>query len=97
MTATGAPLLGVGKLLGKDSLTDTKSIWLSQKRTNQSQTSTYCILQSIVEEVINELGNFENLMQVVAAGFDASSEPAMFMNKNNEQGGLLIMNNDDIC
>ncbi len=25
------------------------------------------------------LGHFENLTQVVAAGFDASSEPAMFM------------------
>jgi hypothetical protein len=43
------------------------------------------------------LGHFENLMQVVAAGFDASSEPAMFMNKNSKQGGLLIMNNDDLC
>ncbi len=40
------------------------------------------------------LGHFEHLTQVAAAGFDASSEPAMFMNKNNEQGGLLIMNND---
>ena len=27
------------------------------------------------------LGHFENLTQVVAAGFDASSEPAMFMSK----------------
>ena len=42
------------------------------------------------------LGHFENLTQVVAPGFDASSEPAMFMSKNNEQGGLLIMNNDDL-
>ena len=42
------------------------------------------------------LGHFENLTQVVAAGFDASSEPAMLMSKNNEQGGLLIMNNDDL-
>ena len=42
------------------------------------------------------LGHFENLTQVVAAGFDASSEPAMFLSKNNEQGGLLIMNNDDL-
>jgi hypothetical protein len=42
------------------------------------------------------LGHFEDLTQVAAAGFDASSEPAMFMNKNNEQGGLLIMNNDDL-
>ncbi len=42
------------------------------------------------------LGHFENLAQVVAAGFDSSSAPAMFMNKNHEQGGLLIMNNDDL-
>ena len=43
------------------------------------------------------LGHFENLAQVVAAGFDSSSAPAMFMNKNHKQGGLLIMNNDDLC
>ena len=43
------------------------------------------------------LGHFKNLTQMVAAGFDASSAPAMFMNKNYEQGGLLIMNNDDLC
>ena len=42
-------------------------------------------------------GHFENLIQVVVAGFDASSAPAMFMNKNHEQGGLLIMNNDGLC
>jgi hypothetical protein len=42
------------------------------------------------------LGHFENLAQVVAAGFDSSSAPAMFMNKNHEQGGLLIMNTDDL-
>ena len=43
------------------------------------------------------LGHFENLTQVVAAGFNASSVPAMFMNKNHEQGGLLIMNNANLC
>jgi hypothetical protein len=43
------------------------------------------------------LGHFENLTQVVVAGFDASSAPAMFMNKNHKQGGLLIMNNGDLC
>ena len=42
------------------------------------------------------LGHFENLTQVVAAGFDATSASAMLMNKNHEQGGLLIMNNDDL-
>ena len=42
------------------------------------------------------LGHFENLTQVVAAGFDASSVSAMLINKNHEQGGLLIMNNDDL-
>ncbi len=40
------------------------------------------------------LGHFKNLAQVVAAGFDSSSAPPMFMNKNHKQGGLLIMNND---
>ncbi len=30
------------------------------------------------------LGHLENLTQVVAAGFDSSSAPAMFMNKNHE-------------
>ncbi len=38
-----------------------------------------------------------HLVQVVAAGFDSSSAPAMFMNKNHKQRGLLIMNNDDLC
>ena len=42
------------------------------------------------------LGHFENLTQVVAAGFDATSASAMLMNKNHEHGGLLIMNNDDL-
>jgi hypothetical protein len=43
------------------------------------------------------LGHFENLTQVVAAGFNPSSVPAKFMNKDHKQGGLLIMNNDDPC
>ena len=43
------------------------------------------------------IGHFENLTQVVAAGFVGSSAPAKFMNKDNKRGGLLIMNNDDIC
>jgi hypothetical protein len=42
-------------------------------------------------------GHFENLTQVVAAGFNASSAPAMFVSKNHEQGRLLIMKNDDLC
>jgi hypothetical protein len=42
------------------------------------------------------MGHFENLTQVVAAGFNASSVPAMLMNKNHDQGGLLIMINDDL-
>jgi hypothetical protein len=42
------------------------------------------------------LGHFKNLTQVVRAGFDSSSAPAMFKNKNHEQGGLLIMNNNDL-
>ncbi len=43
------------------------------------------------------LGHFKNLTQVVAAGFNASSAPVKFMNKDHKQGGLLIMNNDDLC
>ena len=44
------------------------------------------------------LGHFQNLTQVVKAGFDASSAPAMFMNYDHDQGGLLIiMKNDDLC
>ena len=44
------------------------------------------------------LGHFQNLTQVVTAGFDASSAPAMFMNYDHDQGGLLIiMKNDDLC
>ncbi len=36
------------------------------------------------------LGHLENITQVVATGFNSSSTPAIFMNKNHEQGGLLI-------
>jgi hypothetical protein len=43
------------------------------------------------------LDHFEKFNQIVAAGFDASSAPAMLMNKNHKQWGLLIMNNDDLC
>ena len=48
---------------------------------------------------LDVLGHFKNLTQVVAAGFNAnaSSTHAKFMNKNHEQGGLLIMKNDDLC
>ncbi len=45
----------------------------------------------------DKLGCFEHLTQVIAAGFDPSSEPAKILDKNHTSGGLLIMNSEDQC
>ncbi len=45
-----------------------------------------------------KLGSFEHLNQVIAAGFDPTSEAAMHVNKDCKEGGLLIMSRkDDQC
>jgi hypothetical protein len=43
----------------------------------------------------DKLGCFEHLTQVIAAGFDPSSEHAMILDKDHTLGGLLIMNSED--
>ena len=43
----------------------------------------------------NKLGCFEHLTQIIGAGFDPASEPAMEVIKNYNEGGLLIMSKDD--
>jgi hypothetical protein len=43
----------------------------------------------------DKLGCFEHLTQVIAEGFDPSSEPAMILDKDHTSGGLLIMNSED--
>ena len=43
----------------------------------------------------NKLGCFEHLTQIIGAGFDPASEPAMHVGKNYKEGGLLIMSKDD--
>jgi hypothetical protein len=43
----------------------------------------------------DKLGFFEHLTQVIASGFDPSSEPAKILDKNHTSGGLLIMNAED--
>ncbi len=43
----------------------------------------------------DKLGSFEHLTQVIAAGFDPTSEAAMQENKDNKEGGLLIMSKND--
>jgi hypothetical protein len=43
----------------------------------------------------DKLGCFKHLTQVIAAGFDPTSEPAMHVNKDCKEGGLLIMTKDD--
>jgi hypothetical protein len=45
----------------------------------------------------DKLGCFEYLTQVIAAGFDPSSEPAMILDKDHTSSGLLIMNSEDQC
>jgi hypothetical protein len=44
---------------------------------------------------MDKLECFKHLTQVIAAGFDPSSEPAMHVNKDCKEGGLLIMSKDD--
>jgi hypothetical protein len=41
------------------------------------------------------LGCFEHLTQVIAAGFDPTSEAALHVNKECKEGGLLVMSKDD--
>jgi hypothetical protein len=43
----------------------------------------------------DKLGCFEHLMQVITAGFDPSSKPAIFLDKDHTSGGLLIINAED--
>ncbi len=43
----------------------------------------------------DKLGSFEHLTQVIAAGFDPTSEAAMHVNNDCKEGGLLIMSKDD--
>jgi len=61
--------------------------------------SISCILQGKVREKRNEkrdkLGCFEHLTQIIAVGFDPSSKPATQVDKNYDEGGLLIMSKDD--
>ena len=49
------------------------------------------------KEKRDKLGCFEHLIQIIGAGFDPASEPAMQVNKNYNEGGLLIMSKDDHC
>jgi hypothetical protein len=45
----------------------------------------------------DKLGCFEYLTQVIAAGFDPTSEPAIHINKDCKEGGVLILSKDDQC
>jgi hypothetical protein len=45
----------------------------------------------------DKLESFEHLTQVIAAGFDPTSEAAMQVNKDCKEGELLIMSKDDQC
>jgi hypothetical protein len=45
----------------------------------------------------DKLGCFEHLTQVIAAGFDPTSEPAIHVNKDCKEGGLLITSKDAQC
>jgi len=47
------------------------------------------------KEKRDKLGFFKHLTQIIGSGFDPASEPAMQAIKNYNQGGLLIMNQDD--
>jgi len=47
------------------------------------------------KEKRDKLGCFEHLTQIIGAGFDPTSKPAMQVVKNYTKGGLLIMSKDD--
>jgi hypothetical protein len=47
------------------------------------------------KEKRDKLGCFEHLTEIIGAGFDPVSKPAMQVNKNYNEGGLLIMSKDD--
>ena len=47
------------------------------------------------KEKREKLGFFKHLTQIIGAGFDPASEPAMHVGKNYKEGGLLIMSKDD--
>ncbi len=47
------------------------------------------------QDTREKLGCFEHLTQVIAAGFDPTSEPAMHVNKDCKEDGLLTMIKDD--
>ncbi len=47
------------------------------------------------KEKRDKLGCFEHLTQIIGAGFNPVSKPAMQVNKNYNEGGLLIMSKDD--
>jgi len=47
------------------------------------------------KEKRDKLGCFKHLTQIIGAGFDPASEPAMEVIKNYNEGGLLIMSKDD--
>ena len=76
-----------------------RSILRQARRRSLLVISISCILQGKVREKRNEkrdkLGCFEHLTQIIGAGFDPASEPAMHVGKNYKEGGLLIMSKDD--
>ncbi len=43
---------------------------------------------------MDKLGCFEHLRQVVAAGFNPATDPAMHVHKDHKEGGLLILSGD---
>ena len=47
------------------------------------------------KEKRDKLGCFEHLTQIIGAGFDPASEPAIKVIKNYNKGGLLIMSKDN--
>jgi len=75
------------------------SILRQARRRSLPVTSISCILQKKEREKRKEkrdkLGCFEHLTQIIGAGFDPTSKPAMQVVKNYTKGGLLIMSKDD--
>jgi hypothetical protein len=73
---------------------------LAESKNNTSSSHFYFMYPSRHEkrnDKQDKLGCFEHPIQVIAAGFDPTSQPVMHVNKDFEEGGLLIMSKDDQC
>ena len=78
--------------MAEDLSQETKSIRSVQRPRLHHHTSTRCSLPKIRRgHQADKRGTFESLKQVVAAGFDGTSEGAKYVDRDFTDGGVLIL------